>query len=136
MAHTYVAAPAVDKKSISYLFENLDFILNNKQKILFHKEYKNIKIPGVFVGGLYVGMYEMSIGDLLILWDKTEWHTGTCYYYNIIGTPLSGMNNACWYDIKKGEHVHTHNTKTNLFSRFYFQELNLVVLYLVKRVQK
>ena len=74
--------------------------MNNKQKILFHKEYKNIKIPGVFVGGLYVGMYEMSIGDLLILWDKTEWHTGTCYYYNIIGTPLSGMNNACWYDIK------------------------------------
>ena len=43
----------------------------------------------------------MSLGDILKLWDKTEWYTEPRYYYSIIGTPLSGMNESRWYDSKK-----------------------------------
>lgn len=93
-------APAADQGAISHLFNNLDLIIANKNKILSHESYSNINIPGIFVGGLYIGMYEMSLGDILYLWDKTQWHENSRYYYNIIGTPLSGMNTAYWYDIK------------------------------------
>lgn len=98
MLKTIVAAPATDNGAISCLFDNLDLIVANKRKILSHKKYRNIQIPGLYVGGLYVGMHKLSVGDILRLWDKTEWKTGTRYYYNIIGTPLSGMNEAHWYN--------------------------------------
>ena len=115
MLKFYVAAPAADKGAISCLFENLDLIIGNKAKILSHNKYKNIKIPGIFVGGLYVGMYNMLLGDILNIWDKTKWHDGTKYYYNIIGTPLSGMNNCSWYDTetKSFEHGSYFNGKSH-----------------------
>ena len=93
-------APAADQGAISHLFNNLDLIIANKDKILSNESYRNINIQGIFVGGLYIGMYEMSLGDILYLWDKTQWHEDSRYYYNIIGTPLSGMNTAYWYDAK------------------------------------
>lgn len=98
MSQTYVVAPTTDKGAISHLFDNLDLIITNKNKILFYSKYRNIKIPGLYVSGLYIGTHELSLGDILRLWDKTEWHTGAKYYFNIIGTPLSGMNTANLYN--------------------------------------
>ena len=100
MKKNIVVAPTTDKGAISHLFNNLDFIISHKNEILSSQEYSNIKIPGIYVGGLYVGMHNLSLGDILNLWDKTEWHTKNRYYYSIIGTPLSGMNTAHWYDIE------------------------------------
>lgn len=95
-----VTAPATDNGAISHLFNNLDLIISNKDKILSREKYSNIHVSGFYVGGLYMGMHEMTLGDLLSLWDKTEWHSEDRYYYNIIGTPLSGLNTAHWYNIK------------------------------------
>ena len=98
MIYSYVEAPAIDFGAINHLFENLDLILANRRKIMFHRKYRTIKISGIFAGGLYVGMHRMTLGNLLHLWKHTEWHTGTRYYFNIIGTPLSGSNHSWWYD--------------------------------------
>ena len=98
MIKTTAVAPAADNGAISHLFNNLDLIIDNQDVILSNESYRNINIPGIFVGGLYVGMYKMSLGDILHLWAGTQWHENFRYYYNIIGTPLSGMNTAYWYD--------------------------------------
>ncbi len=98
MLKFFVEAPTTDKGAISCLFDNLNLILANREKILSHDEYKNIRITGLYVGGLYVGMHNLSLGDILILWDNTVWHADTKYYYNIIGSPLSGTNQTHWYD--------------------------------------
>ena len=113
MLKMFVAAPATDKGAISYLFDNLDLIVDNKDKILSCDDYRNVKIPGIFVGGLYVGMYELSLGDILNLWDKTVWRDKTKYYYSIIGSPLSGSNDSAWYDqeTKSFEHGSYFNGK-------------------------
>ena len=103
MLKIVVAAPATDMGAISYLFENLDLVLKNKDKILSCEQYNNIQISGFFVGGLYVGMHKISIGNLLNLWDNTIWHTEEKYYFNIIGTPLSGQNTAYWYNTKNNK---------------------------------
>lgn len=95
---TVVVAPTTDKGAISCLFENLNLINANRDKIWGTPEFSNIQIPGLYVGGLYVGMYQIRLGDMLTLWFNTQWHDGNRYYYNIIGTPLSGMNTAHWYN--------------------------------------
>ena len=101
MTQLHIVAPTTDERAISHLFKNLDLILSNKRYILSHSKYRNIRVPGLFVGGLYIGIHEMSLGDILKLWDKTEWYTEPRYYYSIIGTPLSGMNESRWYDFEK-----------------------------------
>lgn len=98
MLRISVAAPNVDEGTISRLFDNLDLIIANRGKILSDPKYSEIKVPGLYVAGLYLGVYEISIGDILNLWDTTQWHTDSRYYYSIIGSPLSGMNTSYWYD--------------------------------------
>ena len=95
---TVVVAPTTDKGAVSCLFENLNLINANRDKIWGTPEFSNIQIPGLYVGGLYVGIYQIRLGDILKLWFNTQWHDGNRYYYNIIGTPLSGMNTAHWYN--------------------------------------
>ena len=99
----HVSSPDMDKGAISHLFENLDLIVANKQTIISHSDYRNIKIPGIFVGGLYVGMHKLALGDLLDLWETTEWHSGNKYYFNIVGSPLSGSNYSWWFDTETKE---------------------------------
>lgn len=95
---TVVVAPTTDKGAVSCLFENLNLINANRDKIWGTPEFSNIQIPGLYVGGLYVGIYQIRLGDMLKLWFNTQWHEDNRYYYNIIGTPLSGMNTAHWYN--------------------------------------
>ena len=93
-----ITAPVADKESITCLFNNLDLILSHRDEILSNENLRNIYIPGMFVAGLYVGGHKLCLGDMLNLWDKTEWCSGGRFYYSIIGTPLSGMNTAHWYN--------------------------------------
>lgn len=90
--------PGLDKNALDCLFGNLDLIRNNKSFIKTRKKYRNIKIKGIFSAGLYVGGQEIPLGVLLELWDKTNWHTDNKFYFNIVGSPLSGMNNCAWYN--------------------------------------
>lgn len=108
-----VTAPRADFESITQLFSNLNLILINQDKILSNEKFSHIYIPGMFVGGLYVGMHQLSLGDMLKLWENTEWKTGVKYYFSIIGSPLSGRNTAQWYnsDTKKFEKGMFHNGK-------------------------
>ena len=105
-----VSAPHTDQGAITCLFNNIDLIIANRDKILSRNEYKHIKIPGLYVGGLYVGMYDLLLGDILILWHTTKWRTNHKYFYNIIGTPLSGMNTAHWYNAE------THKIESGAYS--------------------
>lgn len=104
MIKNVAVAPTADNGAISCLFRNLDILIGNQKIILSNQEYSNIKISGLFVGGLYVGMHEMFLGDILSLWKNTAWHTDNKYYYSIIGTPLSGMNTAKYFDLKTRQH--------------------------------
>lgn len=108
-----VTAPRADFESITQLFSNLNLILINQDKILSNEKFSHIYIPGMFVGGLYVGMHQLSLGDILKLWEKTEWKTESKYYFSIIGSPLSGKNTARWYnsDTKRFETGMFYNGK-------------------------
>ena len=150
MIYTYVEAPAIDFGAINHLFENLDLILANRRKIMFHRKYRNIAIEGLFAGGLYMGMYELTLGVMLQLWANTEWHTGTRYYYNIIGSPLSGRNTASWYDAetrkiesgtyvnKQGLHFWGLGKPVNEYVRKHpcYYKSNLTIFDLVKQLQR
>lgn len=96
--HT-MTAPNADYKSISHLFNNLDLIITHRDEILSQEQYRNIYIPGMYVAGLHVGKLNLSLGDMLNLWQKTEWKNGAIYYFSIIGSPLTGVNNAHWYNV-------------------------------------
>lgn len=91
-------APRLDENSLSCLFENIDLIRNNQSFINTRKKYRNIQIKGIFAAGLWVGGKDIPLGVLLDLWKKTNWHTDNKFYFNIIGSPLSGINDCMWYD--------------------------------------
>lgn len=95
-----IKTPQYDDESIDCLIENLDLIRSNKKFILSKKEYRGIRINGIFAAGLYVGGTAIPLGVLLDLWDNTNWHTDDKLYLNIIGSPLSGMNNCCWINLQ------------------------------------
>lgn len=60
---TVVVAPTTDKGAVSCLFENLNLINANRDKIWGTPEFSNIQIPGLYVGGLYVGMCGVCPGN-------------------------------------------------------------------------
>lgn len=93
-----IEAPSIDKGAFECLFNNLDLIRSNKKFIMSRKKYRNIKIDGIYAAGIYVGGNKISLGVLLDLWDKTVWHTDNKFYFNVIGSPLSGTNHCGWFD--------------------------------------
>ena len=107
-----IEAPSTDKGAFECLFNNLDLIRSNKKFIMSRKKYRNIKIDGIYVAGLYVGGHKISLGVLLDLWDKTTWHTGNRFYFNVIGSPLSGMNHCGWYNIDTKEFEYGKNIQS------------------------
>ena len=52
----------------------------------------------MYFAGLHVRMHQFCIGEMIKLWDETEWHTDSKYYYCIVGSPLSGNNVSFWFD--------------------------------------
>lgn len=44
----------------------------------------------------------LSIGELLKLWDETDWKQEGKYFYCITGSPLSGGNSSRYWSDKDG----------------------------------
>lgn len=95
-----VQEPVQDKDFLNAVFEHLNLLLQNKDIIYSHSEFYNIQIPGFFVGGIFIGQRDLLLGDLMVLWENTEWQSDGKYYYSIVGSPLSGRNSARWYNSK------------------------------------
>ena len=95
-----VTEPVQNKDFVRAVFANLDLLVKNKDIIYSHSEFYNIQIPGFFVGGIFIGQRNLLLGDLMVLWENTNWHSDDKYYYSIVGSPLSGRNSAKWYNSK------------------------------------
>lgn len=94
-----IETPSLDKDAFECLFNNLELIRSNKKFILSKKKYRDIRINGIFAAGIYFyGGGDIPLGILLDLWDNTNWHTDNKFYFNIVGSPLSGMNHCGWFD--------------------------------------
>lgn len=118
-----VSAPTVDRGAISHLFNNLDTILANRTLILNTPEYYNVQIPGCSVSGLYIGAHKLMLGDLLVLWQDTDWHTDNMYVYAIIGSPLSGSNSCNVWDSARKRITSVHFPS---FGKLAFPALNYI----------
>ena len=94
-----IETPHLDKDASECLFNNIDLIRSNKKFILSKKKYRDIRIKGIFAAGLYVGGSDIPLGVLLNLWDKTNWCSSNRLYFNVVGSPLSGMNSCGWFNL-------------------------------------
>ena len=86
----FVKQPKFNNQGLDALFENLSLILQNRDLILSTPEYRNIYISGMGVYPLYTSPLKLFLGDLLVLWEKTDWKQGDEYIYYVTGSPLSG----------------------------------------------
>lgn len=89
-------------QDLETFFNNLDLINQHKQLIFDTPDYFNIRIAGLGCFPLYVQPIRLSIGELLKLWDETEWKQDDKYFYTIVGSPLSGGNSSKYWSSKKG----------------------------------
>ena len=96
---TFHAAPidSLKHEEVYTLFNNLDLILNNSDKILQNEAYRNIRVKGTGIDGIYIGHIDLLLGDLITLWNNdSPWRDGDKFYYHLGGSPLSGMS-FCTY---------------------------------------
>ena len=99
----------VNHTEIVSLFNNLELILNNADKILENQEYYNIYIKGTGISGIFIGFLPLYLGDLLTLWKKEIWKKDKKYYYHLGGSPLSGMSVCNYWSEKKGLNFDRNN---------------------------
>ena len=89
-------------QDLETFFNNFDLIQQHKEVIYANTEYYNIFIQGCGAFPLYTPPIRLSIGELLRLWDETEWKQDDKYFYCITGSPLSGGNSSKYWSSKKG----------------------------------
>jgi len=95
-----VTEPKSNKDALMALFDNLDLILKHRELIYKTPDFYGIHIDGIYAGGMYIGICVLRLGDILALWEHTNWHTDNMYFYAVGGSPLSGQNISRWYDVK------------------------------------
>ena len=96
---TFHAAPidSLKHEEVYTLFNNLDLILCNSDKILQNEAYRNIRVKGTGIDGIYIGHIDLLLSDLITLWrNGSPWRDGDKFYYHLGGSPLSGMS-FCTY---------------------------------------
>ena len=91
-----------NNEAIQAFFDNFDLIQQHKEVIYANHEYYIIFIQGCGAFPLYTPPIKLSIGELLKLWDETEWKQDDKYFYTIVGSPLSGGNSSKYWSSKKG----------------------------------
>lgn len=91
-----------NNEAIQAFFNNFDLIQQHKEEIYANPEYFNILVVGLGCFPLYTPPIKLSIGELLKLWDETEWKQDDKYFYTIVGSPLSGGNSSKYWSSKKG----------------------------------
>ena len=117
LVYRVVAQPR-DDKTIDLLFKNLDLIIKNKDVIFTNPSFYSIKISGVCIEGLYVGRFQIRLGDLIKLWDESEcWKSDENYYFHAGGSPLSGVCLKSFWD-KKADKMVISN-RSNGFSYMF-----------------
>ena len=89
-------------QDLETFFNNLNLIQQHKQLIFDTPEYYNIRIVSCGCFPLYTPPIKLSIGDLLKLWDETDWKQDDKYFYCVTGSPLSGGNSSKYWSSKKG----------------------------------
>lgn len=83
-----------NNEAIQAFFDNFDLIQQHKQLIFDTPDYYSIRIVCSGCFPLYTPQIKLSIGELLKLWDETEWKQDDKYFYCITGSPLSGGNSS------------------------------------------
>ena len=86
---------------IELLSKNIDLLLANARQIFQNESYSNIHVKGSGIDGLYIGHLNLSLGDLICLWQKDLWKDGKKYYYHLGGSPLSGMSFCSYFSDAK-----------------------------------
>ncbi len=86
-----------NNEAIQAFFDNFDLIQQHKEEIYANPEYFNIRIASFGCFPLYTPPIKLSIGELLRLWDETEWKQDDKYFYCITGSPLSGGNSSKYW---------------------------------------
>lgn len=100
----HIKTPRVNHNAITCLFDNFDLIMANKELIRSNFSYRMIHVPGMCMGGEYIDMYDLSLGDMLYLWENTAWHNDSKFYYRLVGSPITGRNLARSYNVATRVH--------------------------------
>ncbi len=98
----FVQADEPNKQDLEAFFTHLDIILKHQDFILNDSKYSNIYLKGCGVFALYIPTFSLFVGDLLRLWNETEWKQGNKYFYAITGSPLSGSNSSKYWSHTEG----------------------------------
>lgn len=98
----FVQVDEPNKQDLETFFTNLDLILTHQNFILNDSKYSNIHLKGCGVFALYIPTFSLFVGDLLRLWETTEWKQNDRYFYSITGSPLSGSNSSKYWSYTKG----------------------------------
>ena len=96
---TFHAEPLdpLDNEEIRAFFADIDLIFANSDKILQNEEYRNIRVKGSGIDGIYIGHIDVFLGDLIRLWSNgSPWRNEQKFYYHLGGNPVSGMS-FCTY---------------------------------------
>lgn len=103
MTINFFAKPdEANTQDLETFFNNFDLIQQHKQLIFDTPEYYKVRIAGLGCFPLYTPPIRLSIGELLKLWDETDWKQDDKYFYCITGSPLSGGNSSKYWSSKKG----------------------------------
>lgn len=102
MLHFFAKPDTPNNEAIQAFFDNFDLIQQHKEEIYANPEYFKIRVAGSGCFPLYTPPIKLSIGELLKLWDETEWKQDDKYFYCITGSPLSGGNSSKYWSSKKG----------------------------------
>ena len=98
MLHFNVSPKEPQKNSeIELLSKNIELVLKNADQIVQNEDFNNIHVKGTGIDGLYVGHTDLSLGDLIRLWQNNLWKDGEKYYYHLGGSPLSGMSFCSYF---------------------------------------
>lgn len=100
--HFFAKPDTPNNEAIQAFFDNFDLIQQHKEEIYANPEYYSIRVAGLGCFPLYTPPIKLSIGELLRLWDETEWKQDDKYFYCITGSPLSGGNSSKYWSSKKG----------------------------------
>ena len=97
-----VRPPKPNEEELKALFENLDLLIQHKDKIFQTPDLYSVRVCGAGIFPLYISPIRLSVGELLRLWTAGEWKDGDSYFFFVTGSPLSGRNSCRVWSKKKG----------------------------------
>ena len=95
---TFYSAPKepLENEEIHTLFDNIDLILKNADVII--EKFKNVRVKGTGIDGIYIGHKDLFLSDLICLWNNGTWRNGEKFYYHLGGSPFSGTSFCAYWE--------------------------------------